>query len=188
MTPEEIEARQRILEAVIGLLSEVDDSTQITIREIAKRAGVGIGLINYHFQSRENLIQQAVASLTGDLADQWETMLDHSIADPVERLKSLLNVNATVAMQNAKYARILIQHELLEGDFSVPLVIVPVLREIFGQAKTEQELRSLAFLLVTGLQVAFIRQQAFRRFTGVNPANDAQRTDWIDQMVDQLIK
>ena len=188
MTPEELDARQRILQAVIDLLNQVDDPARITIRQIAERAGVGVGLVNYHFQSRENLIQQAVATVTGDLAGQWESVLDAAITDPVQRLKALLNANAAVALHNAKYARILIQHELLEGDLSVPLVIVPVLREIYGRERDEQELRALAFLLVTGLQVAFLRERAFRKLTGINAADDVQRAAWIDRMVDQVIK
>jgi AcrR family transcriptional regulator len=188
MSPEELEARTRILQTTLELLNEVEDPTHITIRQIAQRAGVGVGLINYHFQSRENLFQQAVAYVAGSIDEQWSQTLDKTLADPRERLKKLLKDNAKVAVQNQKFARILIMHELLESDFSVPQIILPVLREIYGAAKSEPELRSLAFALVISLQVAFVRERAFRKYLQLNLTEDAERDAWIDSLVDQIVQ
>ena len=51
-----------IIQATIALINEngecIDD---ITVREICKKADVGLGLINYHFGSKENLIKRRTA-------------------------------------------------------------------------------------------------------------------------------
>ncbi len=46
------DARERIIEVTLNLLNEVDDIEEITVRKIAERANVGVGLINYHFKQR----------------------------------------------------------------------------------------------------------------------------------------
>ena len=67
---DEKQARNRIIKAAIELLDEHSDPARITVRQIAERAGVGTGLINYHFQTKDNLLQEAVSSVTGNLDDQ----------------------------------------------------------------------------------------------------------------------
>jgi AcrR family transcriptional regulator len=187
MSPEDTEAKTRILKTVVKLLETVDKPENLTTRQIAKRAGVGVGLINYHFHSKENLLQQAATTMAGDLAGQWQSTLDASIADPVDRLKALLKANASVGARYAKLARLIILHELLEGSFGVPLILVPVLREIFGPAKPEAEVRLLAFTLVTALQVILIRERDFRQYSGLNLLEAAQRDKAIDSLVNQII-
>lgn len=188
MSPEEIDARERILQAALELLSEETDPEQITTRQIAERARVAVGSINYHFQSKENLFQQAIAQVAGNIADVWQQTLDESIADPVERLKTMLKTNARIAMENAKFARITISYDLLHGNMEVPQVLLPVLREIYGREKSEETVRAAALMLVTAMQLAFIRHTAFRRYAGVDITNPGQRDRWIDLLVDNLIQ
>lgn len=56
-----MDSKEAIMQATIALINEngkcIDD---ITVREICKKADVGLGLINYHFGSKENLIKQCV--------------------------------------------------------------------------------------------------------------------------------
>ncbi len=187
MTPEEIDARERILQAALELLSEEADPDRITTRQIAERARVGIGLINYHFQSKDNLLQLAVARVAGDIADVWQQLLDPSIPDPLERLKSMLKANAKAALDNYKFARIAISYDLLHGNMEVPQVLLPVLREIYGRGKDEQDLKVIALMLVATMQLIFIRHAVFRKYAGVDVFNAAQRDRWIDLMLENLI-
>lgn len=182
------EARERILSATTALLMQEDsDPEHITIREIARQAGVGIGLINYHFQSKENLLKQAIDSLTGTIADQWQAMLDPTLSDPVQRLKALLKANAAVGVDNIRLARLSILSELLYGDLEVPLIILPVLKEIFGRGTDDQEIRVIAFMLVTSLQVMLVRERTFRKYAGINIYDPQQREHLIDFIVDHLM-
>jgi AcrR family transcriptional regulator len=52
-------AKDRIIEAAVDLMLESSDPTAITVRAIAERSRVGVGLINYHFGEKENLIREA---------------------------------------------------------------------------------------------------------------------------------
>jgi len=76
---------------------------------------------------------------------------------------------------------------LLQSDFDVASLIIPLLREIFGDRKSETELRMISFQQVVSTQVAFMRADAFHRYSGVDVFDDMQRGAAIDILVDNLI-
>ena len=58
------DVKQAIIEATLQLINERGSNlADITIRDICQEAGVGVGLINYHFQSKENLITNCVQKM-----------------------------------------------------------------------------------------------------------------------------
>jgi AcrR family transcriptional regulator len=187
MSPKDLEGRKRMVHAALELLAEADDPSTITIRQVASRAGVGVGLINYHFHNKENLLKQAIDSLMGNLSDQWDRNLDASIADPIQRMKKILKNNVRTAVQNAKYMRIIIRYELLQGDFVTSQALLPVLREIYEQSKREEEIRMIAFTLVSSMQVAFLREKAFRAYSGIRLDDPIQSDRLVDELVDDLV-
>jgi len=187
MSPKDLEGRKRMLQAALELMAESDDPDGITIRQVAGRAGVGVGLINYHFQNKENLFKKAIDLLIGDTSSQWDRYPDATIADPMERMKHILKNNVHAALQNAKYMRIIIRYELLQGDFVTSQALLPVLREIYGPQKSESEIRTLAFTLVTSLQVAFLREKAFRTYSGIKLDDPIQSDRLVESLVNDLV-
>ena len=187
MTDQDRESRQRILAATVALLSEVEDPARVTVRQIAERAGVGIGAINYHFQSKDNLLNLAVGQIVEGVAASWYQPLQSADLDPLTRLKRLLKDTASAVVRYDKFMQITISYGLLHGELDTPALIVPLLREIVGGAMPESELRLLAFQLIIPTQVAYLRADAFRRFTGIDLADDAKRDAALDQMVDHLV-
>jgi AcrR family transcriptional regulator len=175
------------MQAVIDLLTEINDSETITVRQIADRAGVGIGSINYHFQSKENLLNEAVSKMIGDQAARWYEPLNETAGDPVERLKMLLIETANTAYRYEKISRIAISHALLKGGMEPAQLILPILREIHGKKKEESELRLIAFQLITASQVLFLRDSAFHLYSGINIFDELQRKYAIEKLVENLI-
>ena len=61
-----MDKKEHIREVTTALIEENDgDIEKVTARMIAERAGVGLGLINYHFGSKENLITECVQRIIG---------------------------------------------------------------------------------------------------------------------------
>jgi AcrR family transcriptional regulator len=186
MTDNELDPKKRILQAAIELLNEQAPES-ITIRKIAERAGVGIGLINYHFQSKDRLLNEAVGGSMAEATSRWLNANEDEYPDPALRLKNLLKETSTIGARFPVLLQIAVSYELQHGNFSVPQLIVPILREIFGPTKKEKELRLLAFQLVTALQVAAVRADAFEAYSGVNILDEAQRDKAIDLLIESIL-
>ena len=56
--------KEAIIQATIKLIEEKGEHLEeVTVREICKRAGVGLGLVNYHFGNKDKLIEQCICLL-----------------------------------------------------------------------------------------------------------------------------
>ncbi|MGI6359612.1 MAG: TetR/AcrR family transcriptional regulator [Acholeplasmatales bacterium] len=60
--------KERIITTTTSLIKESDGFIEnVTLRKIAKNADVAVGLINYHFKSKENLIEICVERIIKDV-------------------------------------------------------------------------------------------------------------------------
>jgi AcrR family transcriptional regulator len=187
MAANDTQAKQRILTATMGLLQEMENVEDITVRQLAERAQVGIGSINYHFRSKDVLLNEAVGQLMGDQAARWYQTMNGSDMGAAERLKMLLKDTASIAFRYPKLSRISISHAMLQGNMEPEQLILPLLRAIFGKSKDELEIRLIAFQLIIATQMIFLRADAFRLYAGVNIFDEEQRNNMIELLVDNLV-
>ena len=172
------EARDKIIQAVRDLLGEGCAAEDITVRRIAQRAGVGIGTVSYHFHSKDRLVYEAVAGQMTELA----ATLAPGTGDgsPAERIRQFLRSTAGLALRYSTVFQIQLGYEMVHGDMDICYHITPLLKEHFGGAKSDLEIKLIALQLVTALQVILLRSDAFRRYTGTDIRNDAQREEALD--------
>jgi AcrR family transcriptional regulator len=180
-------AKRKLLEAAASLLEATENPDDVTVRKIAEMAGVGVGLINYYFESRDQLIHEAIAMKMVSLASFIENH-DEYRNNPVQYLKNLLISMSDIGMKDRKLNKVSAEYELLNGDFSVCLYLLPALREIYNGKKSETELRLLAYQIIIPFQSIYIRQQAFHMYSGINIENKNERDYLIGSIVDNLIK
>lgn len=188
MGTKDINAKEKIIKATIDILNEVSEPDKITIRQIAERANVGIGLINYHFQTKENLLYTAVSDTMSQMAVQLQNINDGENIAPVERLRSMLKELVEFAIRYEKLSLILASYDLQQGNMQTPLYLMPVLREMFGDKKDEVEIRIIALEIIATCQVVFLRSQVFKMYTGMDIKNKSQRDKFIDTLVNNLNK
>jgi TetR/AcrR family transcriptional regulator len=108
-------SQEQIVAAAIELFAE-RSFEGATTREIAARAGVTQPLLNYHFRSKEELWQAAVASLF----DRLNATLDERTAglrgvDPVTTAKLLVREFVTFSARNPELHRIITQESKADG-------------------------------------------------------------------------
>lgn len=186
MTMSDSDAKQRILKAAISLMDETKDSDKITIREIAGRAGVGVGLINYHFQTRENLLYAAIGEY---MLEVISAMRESSKSEsPVENLKAMLKAMGDISERHEKQMRIGAQYELMQGELSAANYLLPLLREIYMDKKDETVLRVMALDIIATTSLGLLRHDVFFKFTGLNMKDKKQRDRFIDIIVENYIK
>ena len=64
--------KETIIQTTIALIEEKGENLDtITIREISKRAGIGLGLVNYHFGNKEKLIELCVERIINRIVEQF---------------------------------------------------------------------------------------------------------------------
>ena len=63
---------------------------QTTMASIAKHAGVSQGVVVFHFQSKESLLEQTLRRLGDDYANCWKNAYNNAGASPVARLCALI--------------------------------------------------------------------------------------------------
>jgi AcrR family transcriptional regulator len=187
LTSKKEETKKKILEVTGALLDLVENPDEITIRRIAERAGIGVGLINYHFTSREKLMNEAISAKIESLAGVLENINEYK-DDPLNYLKEMLINMSDSAMKNRRLNRISAEYDLLKGDFKICLYLLPILRKIFMHRRSETELRLIAFQIIVTTQSIYLRQDAFHMLTGINIEIKGERDSLINSIVDNLIK
>ena len=97
MNPADQDLRQKIIDAAKAMLAEGEDVGKLTVRKIALRAGVGVGLINYHFGSKDNLLSMAIGDQMEHILARYAAQANDTATAPDERLKALLKTLCDLA-------------------------------------------------------------------------------------------
>lgn len=188
MSASEQDTRKRIVKSALEILDEVADVEKVTVRQIAERAGVGIGLINYHFRTKDNLLRIAIGDVMAEMATSLAQTGYHAESEPATRLKTMLKQLYSFGERHEKLIQFMLKDGLLNGDMQAPLFLMPVLREIFGHRKDEIELRIISLQILLPIQVTSISPSAFHFYSGIDLRNMEQRNNFIDSLVENLVK
>lgn len=187
MKTSDLDARGRIIKAAMEILDEEPEISRITVRRIAERAGVGIGLINYHFQSKEKLLYEAVNITMTQMAEEFRGIGKANAMEPVEFIKYMLRKISDFAFKYKNLTQISVSYALLQGDMEAELYLLPALRKFYGSSKGESELRLLSFTLITAMQAIYLRADAFSKYSGIDILDEKQRNESIDLLIDNII-
>ncbi|MPN21589.1 hypothetical protein SDC9_168969 [bioreactor metagenome] len=181
----ENDARARILEAVEALLTEGCPVGELTVRKIAARAGVGIGSVGYHFQSKDRLVYEVLTAQMTRLTRQLEP--GERAAAPLERLRIFFRQTAELALEYSEIFRAQLAYDLLNGDLSICYYVTPLLKEHFGSARSELEMKILALQMISALQMMLLKMDEFQRYAGVSLRDAAQRAQVLEAVVHTAI-
>ncbi len=185
MSSNEQDLRQKLIETTKSLMDEADDIGKITVRQIAEKAGVATGLVNYHFKSKDNLISIAIGDVMVRVISEITESDDYSPMEPDLRLRIMLKKLCDVAGNDKKMIRFMMLREMTEGSMQAPLYII-LLKEIFGEQKDDMQLRIIALQLIQPIQASAINAASFHMYSGIDLTNSEQRNYFIDVLVDNL--
>ena len=187
MKYENADAKERIMDTMIRLLLEQQDINKITTRQIAEMANVNSALINYYFQSKENLLNKAVEICMANIANKMSD--DDTESDTPEiRLRKMIKTISTFSINNYFLAEIAISSELKEGSLNTIQRIIPLLKEIYKEGKTESELKLMAVQLIVPIQVMFLYGKKYTGYLGKDIFDQKQRDELLDKMIDNILK
>lgn len=192
MKASNLEAKQRIIDATINFISDKKDIQKITIRDIADKADVGIGLINYHFQTKENLINHCVQLIIGDVIGKFDLIYKSLDLSPIDKLKFMLKSTTSFLASNSGISRISILTDLTnekKQDNSIQTMeaYMPILKEIYGNNKDEKELKIIMQSIISTLQTTFLHSYTFKEYSGIDFFDKEQREEFIEIFIDNLV-
>lgn len=81
--------RVQLIEATIEVLAE-RGYARTTLSDVANRAGLSHGLVNFHFQSKDLLLAETLSHLAEEYRQTWVAALAGAGAGAAERLDALL--------------------------------------------------------------------------------------------------
>lgn len=90
-------AKERILNSTLYIIGK-EGFQNVTTRKIAAAADVNIASINYHFGSKDNVINEALKCFTGMFRNSFK-ILDNNELAPVERLRNFLRSYSDVSIE-----------------------------------------------------------------------------------------
>ena len=94
--------RQRqLIDATVECIAEHGLSS-LTLAQVAQQAGVSIGLINLHFQSKERLLEQTLQNLSDEYKAAWQQALHESGDDPAAQLTAMVELDFSKPISDIK--------------------------------------------------------------------------------------
>ncbi len=178
------DTRERILSAALAAFSQNGFDGART-RDIAARAGVTLGLLQYHFGSKPRLWRAAVDLAFAELGRGLEALLeDPAPRDTRERLRLLIRSYVAFVGRNPEFVRLMHDEGKRRGPRSRWLAdrhVKPLydrLLGLVGDAQREGILRGgipaphFAYAFVGAVDVIFHQAEECRRVAGLDPTDE----------------
>lgn len=189
-----MDSREAIIQAAIALINEKGESiNDITVREICKRAGVGLGLVNYYFGNKEKLIEACVERMVNGVVENFCAIQENTQGmTPFEKLEHLGNMTLTFLFNHYAMSRISILTDMnapKEDDnthrtWRAYLPLVSACRPDWDEA----EVKRRTFCLITVMQQAFLRHGEILRTQGVDLTNEQERRDYHLRILKDILE
>lgn len=192
MGSEELSAERKIVLAAIECI-ERQGIHKVTIRSIAKEAGVNSAAINYYFRSKDKLVAKAMETTLGHLSEDLRAIAGDRKRPIEERLRDLLEYFIEGAIRYPRVTRAHLYEPFLEGSsesqfgklIAETLAALNTDLETTGTAKADREL-GLVQLFSAALLPALM-PTLFRGFGGIDFRDLRTRRTYIDRIVKGLV-
>jgi TetR/AcrR family transcriptional repressor of bet genes len=81
--------RAQLIEATIKVIAKMGYA-RTTMSDVARTAGLSHGLVNFHFQSKENLLLETLLYLAAEYTANWQAAVAGAGSAPEDQLQALL--------------------------------------------------------------------------------------------------
>ncbi|MDD4801384.1 MAG: TetR/AcrR family transcriptional regulator [Syntrophomonas sp.] len=105
-----LSTKEKILHVAMAIIAE-EGFQNITVRKIAAKAGVNIAAVNYHFGSKDAVINEALRHVTDQLKKNFE-YLSTSNEDPKTKLSIFVNNYTEIMFEYPDIIRHLVIHAI----------------------------------------------------------------------------
>lgn len=189
-----MDQREKLIQAAVSLISEKGERLdEITVREICGRANAGLGLVSYHFGSKEKLMEICVERIISGIVDQFRFIREQAVEmPPLEKLEYLGNMTLTFLFEHGAVSRISILTDMKnpkEDDnthrtYRAYLPLVSACRPDWDA----ETLGRRTFCLIAAMQQAFLRRGVILQLDGTDLADPEQRRVFHAKMLRDILE
>ena len=188
------EIKEIIIKSTIELIEQSNgDIKKITSRSIAEKSGIALGLINYHFESKENLIALCVQRIINNVLmnfapDKVDYVKDDGLTDK-ERLISFAKQTYDFLFANYSLVKISILSDFANYQPQSNSALTQM-GFLFALRKNipEDRKKLIAFSLTSIMQDAFLAGENSEAIVGYNLMDKEQRDRFVFDTVSTLME
>ncbi len=180
-------AKEHIISVTTDLIEKCNgDTACITARMIAKEAGVGLGLINYHFGSKDNLITECVQRIIYSVVNEFQ--MKGEFETDQERLTACVIQVFEFLFEHPAISRISILGDYHE--YTSKCNSMRTQKGFLSLLKAEKKADNAAriFMLTAAIQVAFLGQETVLVTQNYNLTKKKDRKAYITMLVKLLFE
>lgn len=177
---------RKLIDTTKRLLTDGAPPDSLTARQISSEAGTNLAMINYYFKSKDALLKIAVDEIIVEEFNRY-SRITTSGSSAKEQLRELLFHICNAMIKYRALTKLSIPYLMLNDEISLPLDILPFIRLHFGGAKSEADCRIIAFQMVYTMQLIFYRAEDFRKYCGIDIADEQQMGDFLDMQLNLFL-
>lgn len=171
------------------------DVDKVTIRDIASRSGVSVGLINYHFGDKDKLIAECVQRIISNIVNSFKPTMnvDESLSKFEKGKMRLIKTAQRVFsffFEQPSICRVSIldDYRNYSNDCSSYFSLRGFSAVIGDAIEDHEEKERISFLLTTSMQVAFLRSLTDTKLLSFDLSKAEDRNNYIEYLVNKLMK
>ena len=169
-----MDAKEAIIQAAIDLINEKgEEMNTITVREICRKANVGLGLVNYHFGNKDRLIEFCVERMVCDFVYIFRSIQEKTAQfSAFERLEYLGNMTFTFLFEHFAVSRTSILSDMCtpkedDNTYKTYLAYLPLVSACRPDWD-EETLERKTLCLISVMQQSFLRHDVIRQLHGID--------------------
>ena len=180
------DVKNNIIEVTTELIEAYEgDTKKITARMIAQKANVALGLINYHFGNKENLITICVQRVIG------KVIIGASIQKPYDTERERMTAWAVYVFdflfEYPAIARLSILGEFQSYDTAKnPAYLQRGFLFALTKNIADKDKPLASFVLTSAMQAAFLREDTVKELLGYDLAVKEERDAYVAKLVEMI--
>lgn len=180
------EVKEHIISVTTDLILQYDgDIGRITARMITGQADIALGLINYHFGSKEKLITECVQRIIGKVVSSFQ--MTQTFETDKERLTAWAVSVFDFLFEHSAMSHVSILEDL--QNYTTRCNSVLTQRGFLFALKNDvadEDRAILAFALLSAMQTAFLGSETVKLLLGYDFSRQEDRAAYITKLVSVL--
>lgn len=183
-------AKDRILNATLYIIGK-DGFQNVTIRKIADIADVNVASINYHFGSKDNVINEALKCITNKFMNSFQ-LLDDAQTAPIDKLRIFLRSYSDISVEYPdvfkNFVNQLIYNETHESEYMMFIrqkgsnSIKNVLKDVTG-IEDNHTLSLMALQIIGSMIFPVLTNDHIKFISEVNYKDKKTRYDYVELLI-----